>query len=397
MESQLIPGVNPAHCIDGIPPSEILIPYPSIRSLLNSQARWQGDKTFLITFDEEGKKINTTFIQFYKDVSRTANFLRENNAQFGDRVLVNLGNDVDSLIQCFSVWMVGAGAVVLPENIPDEKAENFLKSVNCKTVFPTDTPFSELLKNHSDQFEIGKKSKLEDDVLIFVKQTDSGLKGVLLSHYNVLVTAMATADRLKLDGETTLFCGLPLLEVSGILGVVNSALYGGSPVFLSNTKNLTDAHILFTNFSELAKFAAEQGPNQLKHLNKIVCPNSTNTEINSDLIATELKSKMFMGLCLSETSGFSTLGQFKYDQSQQAITIGSSLRSNELDIHDGAGNSLPENEVGEIVIRGHSVMQGFVNDESAEKEMHQDGWFKTGLVGYSVREGDILSYYLITK
>jgi len=42
-------------------------------------------------------------------------------------------------------------------------------------------------------------------------------------------------------------------------------------------------------------------------------------------------------------------------------------------------------------------MQGFVNDESAEKEMHQYGWIKTGLEGYSVREGDNINYYIITK
>ena len=397
MDTQLVPEVNPAHCIDGIPPSEILIPYPSIRSLLDSQARWQGDKTFLITFNEEGKRIDTSFGQFFEDVSRTANFLRENNVQFGDRVLVNLENNVDSLIQCFSIWMVGASAVVFPENLRGDKAEKFLKSVNCKTVFPTDPPFSELLKNQPDQFEIGKKSKLEDDILIFVKQADSGLKGVLLTHYNVLVTAMATADRLKLDGETTLYCGLPLWDVSGILGVVISAIYGGSPVFLTNTEHLNDIYFLFTNFSELAKLATEQEASYFNHLNKIVCPHSTNAEINFDTFTTELKSKMLTGLCFPETSGFSTLGQFTYDQSHHAISIGSPLRSNELDIHDGGGKSLPEKEAGLIVIRGHSVMQGFVNDESAEKEMHQYGWIKTGLEGYSVREGDNINYYIITK
>jgi len=56
------------------------------------------------------------------------------------------------------------------------------------------------------------------------------------------------------------------------------------------------------------------------------------------------------------------------------------------------GKILPGEEVkfapdGEILVRGPNVMKGYFNKEAETKEAFEDGWFKTGDVGYLDQDG----------
>jgi acyl-CoA synthetase (AMP-forming)/AMP-acid ligase II/thioesterase domain-containing protein len=54
----------------------------------------------------------------------------------------------------------------------------------------------------------------------------------------------------------------------------------------------------------------------------------------------------------------------------------------EVAVMNNDGNILPQGEIGEIVIRGPNVTQGYENNETANKTAFVNGWFKTGDQGY---------------
>ena len=59
----------------------------------------------------------------------------------------------------------------------------------------------------------------------------------------------------------------------------------------------------------------------------------------------------------------------------------------DIRIVDEKGHPLPTGEKGEIVIRGHNVMKGYLNRSEATADAIQDSWFHSGDVGYQDEEG----------
>jgi long-chain acyl-CoA synthetase len=90
------------------------------------------------------------------------------------------------------------------------------------------------------------------------------------------------------------------------------------------------------------------------------------------------------GYGLSETSpvaSFNVLGR-----PRKPGSIGYPVWGVELCILDDEDRPLPDGERGEICIRGHNVMKGYLGRPDATKEALRGGWFHSGDIG--VRDAD---------
>jgi len=63
-------------------------------------------------------------------------------------------------------------------------------------------------------------------------------------------------------------------------------------------------------------------------------------------------------------------------------------------IIDDAGNQLPPNEIGEIVVQGDLVMQGYYKNPEATAQSRAFGWHHTGDLGYRDETG---YYYIVDR
>ena len=401
--------IIPAQCLRGIPPSEIMVPYPSIRSLLDSQMRWHGDKPFIIELDSKGNRRVLSFNRLFNKSSQGANFLKSAGISFGDHVAINPQNTIQTLIQFFSTWMIGATAVINQKEliIANQSVHQFSEA---EKVFPDELREMEpLLSQYSEDYQLERKSKLDDEVMIVGKLDRNGeLIAVTLTHYNILVNSMAIADWLKLETGSLLTCDIPLSEVSGIVGCIMSALYTGCPVLLSqvdNSEKLFDqiqqneGHIIFTEAKRLSQPKLNK---DLTHPRFIVCPHQNLTQELILRIYDKFEIQVIPGFCRPEATSFSTLFPIYYSDEEfkkfimnnHDICIGTPLRSNELDIHNSRGKPLSEGEIGEIVIRGHNVMKGYLNAEKATQKVFKNGWLRTGENGIfrQAEDGEKLYY-----
>ncbi|MEU2670429.1 class I adenylate-forming enzyme family protein [Streptomyces sp. NPDC007164] len=93
------------------------------------------------------------------------------------------------------------------------------------------------------------------------------------------------------------------------------------------------------------------------------------------------------GYGLTETSG-GVLANFGAEYRLHPGSVGRPTPTTEVRIAGPAGEALPEGEVGELWLRGQSLVRGYWRDEAATARAFTDGWFRTGDLAV-VREGRV--------
>jgi len=61
----------------------------------------------------------------------------------------------------------------------------------------------------------------------------------------------------------------------------------------------------------------------------------------------------------------------------------------EVKVVDENGDELPRGEIGEVLYRSNTIMKGYYKEEEKTREVMQDGWFKSGDLGYLDEDGEI--------
>lgn len=406
-----------AHSIRGIPPSEIMIPYPSIRSLLESQVSRYGDKTFVVFYSREGNKSELTYHQFFTRVSQAANFLKSRGVEYGDRISILACRNINTLIQYFAVWM-GAG-VSLPLQGKNKKISHFfIQQSQASSPFPEiNSLFIENIRGQNSEFEIGKKSKLDDDVLIVFKENGrTNWRGIVLSHYNVLVDAMAIANWHGLTDDQTVLCGVQLSDVTGIVGCVMSALYAGCRIVLNDenhSESLLDlvdkerVQVVFVDaqqLTELSKSSKDSTEFKLSSLRHFICSHCSLTTRTITDIHQKFGIRVIPGFQMAEATCFSSFLPVSLSDSEfltwmstdDGLPVGAALHPTEMAILDPDGQQLPEGKTGQIVFRGHNVMKGYLSDEEASAEVFKFGWLNSGEEGFFQLGNDGNHYFTVT-
>ncbi|MEU9321575.1 class I adenylate-forming enzyme family protein [Streptomyces sp. NPDC048295] len=93
------------------------------------------------------------------------------------------------------------------------------------------------------------------------------------------------------------------------------------------------------------------------------------------------------GYGLTETSG-GVLANFGAEYRLHPDSVGRPTPTTEVRISGPAGEALPEGEVGELWLRGQSLVRGYWRDEAATARAFAGGWFRTGDLAV-VREGRV--------
>ena len=98
------------------------------------------------------------------------------------------------------------------------------------------------------------------------------------------------------------------------------------------------------------------------------------------------------GFGLSETSPVASFNVL--DKPRKPGSIGYPVWGVEMCIVDANDDPLPDGERGEICIRGHNVMKGYLGRPEATKEALQGGWFHSGDIGLRDEDG---CYWIVDR
>ncbi|HEY7420024.1 MAG TPA: AMP-binding protein, partial [Ktedonobacteraceae bacterium] len=269
---------------------------------------------------------------------------------------------------------------------------------------PSMHTMQDLLKSHSagtiEQYQLPVPTSGDDLAVLQYTGGTTGLsKGAMLTHRNLLANALQTSSwQPKAEfGKESGLCVAPFFHSYGLTVCMNLAVYmGGTMVLLPrfNAKDTLKAirryrpqHFPGIPTMYIAVMREAKGQTDaLKSLEYCISgaaplPAQVRTDFEG-----MIKGKLVEGYGLSEASPVTHCNPLTDDNRDGSI--GLPLPSVESAIMNPETHELlPAGEIGEIVVKGPNIMQGYWKREDETKAIFVNGWMLTGDIGKMDEDG----------
>jgi acyl-CoA synthetase (AMP-forming)/AMP-acid ligase II len=326
-----------------------------------------------------------TYRELWGRAARVAGGLRGEGVERGDRVAIRLINGLDWVLAFWGAQL--AGSVVVPVNtrFKDSEVEYVLDDSGTTYVFG-ELPDGEPLVVE----DLGP----DDLAAIFYTSGTTGFpKGAMTSHANFLANSESAIRCVGLDRDScqdhATIVNVPLFHVTGCNSqmIVTHEL-GGRVYILSNPLDLDG----------FLRTASEERVDMLTSVPAIYHaltrhPAFANTDLTAvkyvsyggapiaasavhKIIEAFPEARVGNGFGLTETSSLTSFLPHE-EATDHADSVGFAMPVCDLAIDEPD----PNTGVGELLVRGSNVVQGYWNKPDATAETFVDGWLHTGDLG----------------
>ncbi|MBL4581572.1 MAG: AMP-binding protein [Gammaproteobacteria bacterium] len=334
----------------------------------------------------------------------------------GERVAI-LANNGQRYIETY-IGVPAAGLVVVPLNTRHAMAELKYALEDSQTkVLLIDRDPGELadcvdhvimipdaydtMLNEATEAELGVNVE-ENDLagLFYTGGTTGKSKGVMLSHRNLIANTFHYLACVPQREDDVMLVMAPLFHAAGSLGVIGNIWTLGTQVTLAvfdprTALDLIAEHGVTESLgvpTMLAAIAEEQHvrPRKTDTLKMLAHGGSPiATEILRRTHSAFPTAELVEVYGATELSPLCTVLNNEQDliDSPLARSCGRPVIGNKIDILDPHGSTLASGEIGEVVVRGPNVMQGYWNKPEQTAAVLKDGAYWTGDLGYMDDQG----------
>ncbi|MFT9671159.1 long-chain-fatty-acid--CoA ligase [Streptomyces rhizosphaericola] len=384
----------------------------SVATILQESAARHPDRIAVVDGD-----VRVTYRDLWRDALRLAARLRADGVGTGDRVALLLPNSADFPRAYYAVLAAGATVVPVHGLLVAEEVAYVLRHSGCRTVLAAgeltavaeaaaaDTGVRVLAVDHGgralDGLD-GPEPRDPDDtaVVLYTSGTTGRPKGALLTHANLVRNATVCArDLFALTPDDVVLGCLPLFHSFGQSCAMNAALGAGASLVLTARFTGPGALALMareavtvfmgvpTMYHALAEAAVADGPRPAG-LRLAVSGGAALPVALLERFEDAFGTVILEGYGLTETSPAAT---FNRPGERRPGTVGRPIPGVEAAVADPRIEDrvvpLPDGERGEVVLRGHNVFAGYLDNPRATAQALVDGWFRTGDLGVRDQDG----------
>jgi acyl-CoA synthetase (AMP-forming)/AMP-acid ligase II len=390
---------------------------PAVSTLLGLFEHVPAEKTAIILPDHA---IRVSYGSLRTQVQALAEQLAAAGIGPGDRIGIALPNGLPMIVSFLAASMAGTAAPLNPA-YKEEEFRFFLEDTSARVLILPPDGLDEARRAAGDRVPIltidmdesgivslkdvpGRKSIIAPSVdsaaLVLHTSGSTGRpKRVPLAHRNLSISAGNVARHYSLGPDDVSMCVMPLFHVHGLVASTLATLAtGGTVVVPSKFSPLS--------FWRVAKehgvtwYSAVPTLHQLL-LARVTDPSQRPAGTERLRFIRSCSAALPPAVMHSLEAAFGAPVLEAYGMTEAAHQMasnplppsdrkpGSVGRGTDVQISimDAAGNHLPTDERGEVVIKGPNVIQGYENNPEANAKSFVDGWFRTGDQGFLDAEG----------
>ena len=239
-------------------------------------------------------------------------------------------------------------------------------------------------------------SPADTAVILYTSGTTGRPKGAELTHSNLLINCAVVVPRLVPIGvDDVTLATLPLFHSFGQTCVQNASI-AAAATFTLLPRFTPDDALEIMERDRVTVFAGvptmyfallhhEGRQYDLSSLHFCMAGGAPMPVEVMKAFEAKYPVKILEGYGLSETSPVASFNML--NRPRKPGSIGYPVWGVEMAILDELDRSVPDGEPGEICIRGHNVMKGYLGRPDATKEALRGGWFHSGDIGVRDPEG----------
>ncbi|MFH1397167.1 MAG: long-chain fatty acid--CoA ligase [Candidatus Omnitrophota bacterium] len=352
----------------------------------------------------------------------------------GDKIAIFLDNCPEFIIAYFSILKAGATVVAINYMYKIEETKFILQDSQAIAII-TSRPYLEMAEelrlrvdslkhiissNTTATSHILDFSKIKKDntailnktpvfgsdlaAILYTSGTTGHPKGAMLSHYNLVSNAKDCALSLNSNCRDTFICILPLFHSFAATVCMNlPLLVGGKIVVMKSLKPFKrviravrkNRVSIFTGIPSIysvlknTKLPAIFTTPLIKLFNPVKLCISGAAALPVEVFKEferKFRVPLIEGYGLTEASPVVTLNPIRGKRKPGSIGLALSEKV-ELKIIDDKNNELSPGKIGELLVKGPNVMQGYLNQEEATRETIKDGWLYTGDMAKMDKDG----------
>jgi acyl-CoA synthetase (AMP-forming)/AMP-acid ligase II len=259
--------------------------------------------------------------------------------------------------------------------------------------------YEELIAKSTAHFD---RPEIEETALLTINYTSGTTtkpKGVMITHRNAYINTVGTLIHFPMTVADRYLWTLPMLHANGwtfvwtvtAAGAAHICLRSVNPAAVFETirrEKVTTFCASPTVLISIINAAQEVRSDAPKGL-RILTAGAPPAAATIEKIEGEFGWHLLQVYGLTETSPFITVCEplpehAELSKAEQAVIKARQgvelITSGELSVFDSQGQTVPFDgtTVGEIVVRGNTVMSGYFRDPEATSRATRDGWFHTG-------------------
>jgi long-chain acyl-CoA synthetase len=251
--------------------------------------------------------------------------------------------------------------------------------------------------------EVVPRAPEDTAVLVYTSGTTGKPKGAELTHFQLYMNCTIAGQLFGYRSDDVTLAVLPFFHVFGLSSVINVAVrYGGC---LSIVPRFQPGDVL--DVIERDRCTVIGGVPTMLHalaqmditgrdLSALRVAVSGGASLPEDIMRTfegKYGIEVLEGYGMSETASSCS---FNRPGDRRVLSIGKPMWGVTMRVADASDRALPpgRENVGEILIRGHNVMKGYLGRPEATAETLRDGWLHSGDLGYVDSDG---FYFIVDR